>query len=92
MRFDWDEKKAKINVSKHKVRFEEAATVWTDPFAFIAPDPDNSSEEIREWIMGSSHRQRVLVVVYTTRGESIRLISARKATTKEKKQYEEEGY
>ncbi|MDV2998200.1 MAG: hypothetical protein N4J56_007905 [Chroococcidiopsis sp. SAG 2025] len=64
MRFEWDDKKARTNATKHKVSFEEAATVWTDPFALIAPDPDHFLEEEREWIIGTSHQQRVLVVVY----------------------------
>lgn len=80
MRFEWDDSKAWTNATKHKVSFEEASTVWTDPFAQIAPDPDHSTEEIREWIIGTSYQQRVLVIVYTGKGESIRIISARKAT------------
>lgn len=92
MRFEWDDSKARTNAAKHKVTFEEAATVWTDPFALIAPDPEHSLEETREWIIGTSHRQRVLVVVYTEKGESIRIISARKATPNERLRYEEEIY
>ena len=92
MRFEWDEKKAQLNATKHKVTFEEASTVWTDPLAFIAPDPEHSSSEEREWIIGTSHIGRLLVVVFTTRGNVRRIISARKATRFEKMRYEEEGY
>lgn len=46
MRFEWDDSKARTNATKHKVTFEEASTVWTDPFALIAPDPDHSTEEV----------------------------------------------
>lgn len=73
MSFEWNEDEAQLNVTKPKVTFEEAATVWTDPFALIAPDPEHSStEEVREWIIGTSHMQRVLVVVYTVRIDSNR--------------------
>jgi hypothetical protein len=64
----------------------------TDPLALIASDPDHSTEEVREWIIGISYLQRALVVVYTIRGEIIRIISARKATPNERKRYEEESY
>ena len=48
MRFEWDDNKARLNSAKHKVSFEESTTVWTDPFALIAPDPEHSLEETRE--------------------------------------------
>lgn len=92
MRFEWDDNKARANATKHKVKFEEASTVWTDPFALIAPDPEHSLGEAREWIIGTSYQQRVLVVVYTEKGQSIRIISARKATKSERRRYEEESY
>jgi len=92
MRFAWDDNKARSNATKHKVSFEEAATVWTDPLALIAPDPEHSTSESREWIIGTSYRQRLLVVVYTVRGETTRIISARTATRNERKRYEEESY
>lgn len=76
MRFEWNDKKARTNAVKHKVTFEEAATVWTDPFALIAADPEHSTEEPREWIVGTSDLQKVLIVVYTVRDENIRIISA----------------
>ncbi len=91
MRFEWDNKKKAQNQKKHKISFEEAATVWTDPLALIAPDPDHSIEEEREWIIGESVNNRVLVVVYTMRGETVRIISARLATKRELQQYAEEN-
>lgn len=92
MRFEWDDSKARANAAKHKVTFKEAATVWADPFALIAPDPDHSTDELREWIIGTSYLQRLLVVVYTMRDENIRIISARIATRNERSRYEEESY
>jgi len=59
MRFEWDANKQRLNKQKHKVSFEEAATVWTDPLALIAPDPQHSIEEEREWIIGESHKGRL---------------------------------
>lgn len=91
MRFEWDNNKKAQNQKKHKISFEEAATVWTDPLALIAPDPGHSIEEEREWIIGESVNNRVLVVVYTMRGETVRIISARPATKRELKQYAEEN-
>lgn len=92
MHFEWDSDKARANLNKHKVTFEEAASVWTDPLALIASDPEHSIEEVREWIIGKSHLEKVLVVIYTVRDKNTRIISARKATRKERKRYEEESY
>ncbi|WP_306790458.1 BrnT family toxin [Tolypothrix sp. FACHB-123] len=91
MLFEWDANKQRRNEQKHKVSFEEAATVWTDPLALIAPAPQHSLEEEREWIIGESHQGRLLVVVYTMREETIRIISARLATKRERQQYAEES-
>lgn len=91
LRFEWDTNKQRQNQQKHKVSFEEAATVWTDSLAMIAPDPQHSIEEEREWIIGESYKGRLLVVVYTMRQETIRIISARPATKWEQKQYAEES-
>jgi uncharacterized DUF497 family protein len=90
MQFEWDFNKEKINRKKHQISFKEASTVWTDPLALIAPDPEHSLTEEREWIIGESYQCRLLVVVYTMRGDIIRIISARLATKTEKKQYEQE--
>jgi uncharacterized protein len=92
MHFEWDTKKEQSNQQKHQVPFEEAATVWTDPLALIAPDPEHSTiEEEREWIIGESYKGRLLVVVYNQRGETVRIISARPVTKRERKQYAEES-
>jgi len=87
--YEWDPKKAKGNLRKHAVSFEEAATVFLDPIALTFPDPDHSDEERREITIGRSARQRVLFLSHTRRGERTRLISGRKATKRERKQYEE---
>lgn len=92
LNFEWDEEKAKANLKKHRVGFDEAITVFIDPFAITIPDPDHSVDEERYIDIGSSNKNRVLVVVYTERGSNIRIISCRKATSSERKLYEEGGY
>jgi len=87
--YEWDPKKAKANLRKHGVSFEEAATIFLDPFAVTYPDPDHSDEETREITIGRSARHRVVFLSHTRRGERTRLISGRKATKRERKQYEE---
>ena len=86
--FEWDEKKASENVKKHGVSFEEAATVFGDPFSITIYDPLHSKDEDRFVILGLSNKNRLLVVVHTDRYNKIRIISARKATKRERKQYE----
>lgn len=91
MRFEWDERKASANRIKHGVSFEEAITAFDDPYALIAPDPRHSSaSEERTWLIGESDTG-VLVVVFTVReaGGVTRLISARRASRRERKRYEE---
>lgn len=88
LNFEWDGEKAKKNLKKHKVSFDEATTVFIDPFSMTVPDPDHSVDEQRHIDIGSSDNGRVLVVVYTERGSSIRIISCRKATSLERKLYE----
>jgi len=89
VRFDWDPAKATANLKKHGVRFEEAITAFDDPFALVAFDGDNSTEEAREILLGRATRN-VVVVVFTVRdGETHRIISARKASREERKRYEE---
>ncbi|MFB0535614.1 MAG: BrnT family toxin [Anaerolineae bacterium] len=90
--FEWDRHKAEANLRKQGVSFEEAQTVFTDPLSITLPDPDHSEDEERFIDIGMSDNRRVLVVVYTERGQRIGLISARKATPMERKQYEEETY
>ncbi len=87
--FEWDEEKAKANLKKHRVGFDEATTVFTDPFSMTIHDPDHSADEQRYIDIGSSDKGRVLVMVYTERGSTIRIISCRKATPSERKRYEE---
>ena len=87
--FEWDEEKAKANLKNHRVSFEEATTVFSDPFSITIPDPDHSTEEERYIDIGNSDRGRVLVVVYTERETTIRIISCRKATPTERRRYEE---
>ena len=89
VRFVWDPRKAARNLSKHKVSFREALTVFADPLARIVDDPRHSDYEQRYILLGSSAHNRLLVVMYTERGEAIRLISARIATLRERKSYEE---
>lgn len=87
--FEWDSSKAASNAKKHGVSFEEARTVFFDEHALLIPDPDHSTTEDRFIIMGLSSAQRVLVIVHCFRqsGSSIRLISARRAGTKEQQPY-----
>jgi uncharacterized DUF497 family protein len=87
--FEWDDAKAKQNLKKHRVSFDEASTVFGDPLALTIPDPLHSEEEDQFITLGESHRRRLLVVVFTERGDKIRLISARVATRRERKDYEE---
>lgn len=89
MRFDWDERKAAANLAKHRVSFEEAATVFLSDAALLFPDPDHSEDEDRFILLGPSDAFHLLVVVHCYResDEVIRLISARKATRGERKAY-----
>ncbi|HET7107091.1 MAG TPA: BrnT family toxin [Candidatus Acidoferrum sp.] len=89
MNFEWDPAKARANRRKHRVTFEEAATVYGDALALTYPDPDHSISEQRFITVGMSSARRLLIVAHAERGESIRIISARKATQSERKQYEE---
>jgi uncharacterized protein len=84
--------KAKQNQLKHNLSFEEAATVFLDPLAITYSDPDHSEEEEREITIGHSGRHRIIIVSHVPRGDRIRIISARRATRKERKQYEETDY
>ena len=89
MEFRWDENKAATNLSKHGVSFDEARTVFEDALYVDFYDPDHSYEEFRFIIVAQSANGRLLVVSYTERGNEIRLISARIATSSERKEYEE---
>ncbi len=89
MRFDWDPKKAASNEKKHGVSFEEARTVFFDENAKLIDDPDHSEDEDRFVLLGISSTLRVMVVChcYREQGNLIRIISARKASAHESKQY-----
>jgi len=89
MGFSWDDKKARQNIRKHGVSFEEASTVFFDENAIEFFDPDHSLQEDRYLMLGISNRLRILVVSYCSRkkGSGIRIISARKTTKKEQKVY-----
>lgn len=89
MRFEWDEKKARANVGKHGVSFEDAVTVFGDPLSDTFPDPDHSLNEHRFIILGLSESGKILVVAHTDDDKTIRIISAREATTTERRAYEE---
>ncbi|MCI0589925.1 MAG: BrnT family toxin [Planctomycetes bacterium] len=89
LRFAWDARKAARNLRKHGVSFEEARTAFTDEGALVLPDPAHSGDEERFVLLGLSERLRLLVVVHTLRenGDTLRLVSARKATSRERRQY-----
>ena len=88
--FEWDPKKDKANIQKHGVSFREAVTVLYDPLAKVAPDPDHSDEEDRFILIGHSQRSHLLFVVHVYRSENgtVRIISARKATRKESRDFQ----
>ncbi len=89
MEFEWDKNKAASNLSKHGVSFDEARTAFDDPLYIDFYDPDHSYDEHRYIIIGQSMQNSLLIISYTERGNVIRLISARKATRKERETYEE---
>ncbi len=89
MRFEWDAAKADINVRKHGVKFDEASTVFADDLSATGRDLDHSIDEYRFLTFGLSSKGRVLAVSHTDRGGVVRIISARPATRKEKRIYEE---
>ncbi len=86
--FEWDENKAKSNIQKHGVTFEEAAEVFFDPF-YQTGDASIDEVEIRDFIIGYTFSQQLLLAVYTERSDRTRIISARPATRAERKVYEE---
>lgn len=86
--FEWDDQKALLNSERHGVAFEEAAEVFFDPFFQYGDATPAGIDEQRDFIIGYSISQRLLLVVYTERGERTRLISARPATRSERRQYE----
>jgi len=93
LRFEWDETKAETNLSKHGVSFQEARTVFLDPLARIFDDELHSVDELREIIIGHSSDGRLLLVSFTEREVGlVRIISTRRATRRERNDYEENQY
>jgi uncharacterized protein len=88
MQFEWDRSKARWNLRKHRVSFDEAVTVFYDPLSATVDDPDHSIGEQRLLTIGYSSRGRLLVVSHTERGSAVRIISARRATARERKRHE----
>ena len=90
LKIEWDERKAASNLKKHHVSFSEASTVFNDPWFITFLDEEHSIDEDRYITIGLSSRNRLLLVAHTDQGGQIRIISARKATSNERKSYEEE--
>ena len=90
MEFEWDPQKAAANVKRRRVSFNEAASLLEDPLSTTYPDEAHSEEETRFLTIGASHRGRVLVVAHTERNDTIRIISARRATRREREFYEQD--
>ena len=89
IKFDWDPNKARRNLRKHRIDFDEASTIFADTLSITIPDPDHSDDQERWVTVGLSNRHRLLVVVHTEEGETIRLISGRRANRLERRKYEE---
>jgi uncharacterized protein len=89
MKIEWDPEKAKANLKKHGISFEEAATALSDPMAATGADPDHSITEERFVTFGVSEKGRLVVVSHTEKDQTIRIISARKASKGERELYEE---
>jgi uncharacterized DUF497 family protein len=90
LKFEWDPEKAEQNLDKHRVSFPEAATMFGDPLSMTFYDPDHSLDEDRYITIGHSDFDQLLMVAHTDREDSIRIISARRATRRERKSYEEQ--
>ena len=88
MELEWDPHKAAANLRKHGISFNEASSVFGDPFNWEAPGPDHSHEESRFLTVGMSERNRLLLVSHTERGHKVRIISARETTRNERGFYE----
>lgn len=88
LQFEWDNKKAQTNLDKHDISFEEATTAFADELSITIDDPLHSQDEDRLILIGSSENLKTLVVVHLEKRKTIRIISARKATKKEKQFYE----
>jgi uncharacterized DUF497 family protein len=86
--FEWDSRKARSNLAKLGVGFQEASTIFGDPLSLTIPDPEHSLSEERYITVGRAFSGKLLVVVHTERGDNIRIISARRASRRERKFYE----
>ena len=91
IRFSWDPGKARDNERKHGVSFGEAATAFADPLSLTKPDPDHSEFELRFIHVGMTALGRIVLVVHVEQGDTIRIVSARRTTRRERAQYEEES-
>jgi uncharacterized DUF497 family protein len=89
--FDWNPEKAKANLRKHQIDFEEASTIFDDPQFITFLDEEHSADEERYITIGLSNKNRLLMVAHTERNDQIRIISARKVTNREEKFYQEAG-
>jgi len=89
LKFEWDPQKAASNLAKHGVQFEEAATVFGDPLGRIERDPRHSVDEERFVVLGFSREEHLLAVMFAERAEAIRIVSARRATPRERRDYEQ---
>ena len=88
MIFEWDNNKSKANLKNHKISFEEARSVFSDPLSITVADPEHSEAEYRFIDIGMSEQKKLLIVSYTERGRTIRIISARRALPVERRWYE----
>lgn len=91
LNFKWDSNKAVINLKKHGISFYDACTAFSDPLSITIPDPLHSEEEDRFILIGLSNKNHLLVVVHTERDNNVHIISARRATKTERKNYESYG-
>lgn len=89
MKFEWDARKAALNLRTHGISFEEAASAFADWQSISVPDPDHSEGESRYYLLGMSNRGRLLVVSHTERSDNTRIISAWLANRRQRRQYEE---
>jgi hypothetical protein len=87
--FEWDPRKAQLNIKRHGISFDEASTAFSDPLSRTIDDPLQTQDEDRFVLIGQSVKGRLLVVVHSERGERVRIVSARMATKKERFRYEE---
>jgi len=86
--FEWDDEKTKSNFNKHKVSFDEGKSIFNDPLLLTFPDVEHSEFEERSINIGTSAKGRILILIHTERGDNIRIISCRKATSTERRAYE----